>query len=385
MSDGSARDDTGSTGSHGASNDEAESTSQYLMRLMKEKLGLSDEKPDKVLDQVDIEGIVKYIKSGKCKKIVTMAGAGISTSAGIPDFRSPGTGLYDNLQKYNLPSPQAIFDIGFFRENPEPFFQLAKELWPGTFKPTVCHYFLRLLEEHGVLLRHYTQNIDTLEHVAGLSPDKIVEAHGTFHTSHCVTCGASYTQEWIKEKIFADTVPHCEKDECLGLVKPDIVFFGEALPTRFVECVQSDMGECDLLIVMGTSLVVQPFASLTNRVPKSTPRLVINLEKPEGGSDPFMMLLGMGHGFDFDGEDNYRDVFHQNTCDDGCMTLAEKLGWKDELDSLVKKEHSRIDEESNGAGGLQPMPDAEEKQKDQGSKDNKTEAPAKDDAPQQKL
>ena len=78
------------------------------------------------MSSVDFEGILAYIKAGKAKNIITMAGAGISTSAGIPDFRTPGSGLYDNLQKYNLPDPQAIFDIGFFRSNPEPFFQLAK-------------------------------------------------------------------------------------------------------------------------------------------------------------------------------------------------------------------------------------------------------------------
>lgn len=78
-------------------------------------------------------------------------------AAGIPDFRSPGSGLYHNLQKYKLPNPQAIFEIGFFRQNPKPFFTLAKELYPGTFKPTTCHYFIKLLNQKGLLLRHYTQ------------------------------------------------------------------------------------------------------------------------------------------------------------------------------------------------------------------------------------
>lgn len=74
------------------------------------------------------------------------------TAAGIPDFRSPETGLYHNLQKYNLPEPQAIFEINFFRQNPKPFFTLAKELFPGKFKPTVSHYFIRLLHEKGEVL-----------------------------------------------------------------------------------------------------------------------------------------------------------------------------------------------------------------------------------------
>ena len=78
-------------------------------------------------------------------------------SSGIPDFRSPGTGLYNNLEKYNLPFPEAIFDIEFFKSNPKPFFVLAKDLYPGAFNPTPSHWFIRLLHEKGILLRHYTQ------------------------------------------------------------------------------------------------------------------------------------------------------------------------------------------------------------------------------------
>ena len=80
--------------------------------------------------------------------------------------RTPGTGLYDNLQKYNLPFPEAVFDVSFYRRNPAPFTQLAKELWPGLhFAPTLSHSFLTLLHNKGLLLRCYTQNIDGLEHV----------------------------------------------------------------------------------------------------------------------------------------------------------------------------------------------------------------------------
>lgn len=123
-------------------------------------------------------------------------------AAGIPDFRSPGSGLYHNLQKYKLPHPQAIFELDFFYDNPKPFFVLARELYPGSFKPTKCHYFIKLLEEKGYLLRHYTQNIDTLERVAGVNEEKLVEAHGTFHKGHCVLCDKEYPLEWMKSKMF---------------------------------------------------------------------------------------------------------------------------------------------------------------------------------------
>lgn len=307
-------------------------------------LGLKDEpKIESLLDTVDFNGIIKYIKDGKAKNIITMAGAGISTSAGIPDFRSPETGLYDNLQKYNLPEPTAVFSIDYFKENPEPFFMLARELWPGVFKPTTCHYFIRMLQEKGLLLRHFTQNIDTLESVAGLDPEVCVEAHGHFRTGHCIQCRAEYTQDWMKERIMKPSIPKCEAEGCDGVVKPDIVFFGENLPFRFLKCMSEDFGKCDLLIIMGTSLLVQPFASLVNRTKENVPRMYINLENScPPKLDPIMTVI-FGSGFDFDGENNYRDIFWQGTCDDGCMALAEALGWGEELKNLVTTEHAKID------------------------------------------
>ncbi|CAJ1066224.1 NAD-dependent protein deacetylase sirtuin-2 [Xyrichtys novacula] len=312
----------------------------FLRNLFSSTLGLGS--AEKVLDDLTLEGIAQYIKSGKCKNIICMVGAGISTSAGIPDFRSPGTGLYANLQKYNLPYPEAIFQIDYFKKHPEPFFALAKELYPGQFKPTVCHYFMKILKEKGLLSRCYTQNIDTLERVAGLEGEDLIEAHGTFYTSHCVSfcCRKEYSLDWMKDKIFSDDIPQCDK--CSSLVKPDIVFFGENLPVRFFTSMKMDFPRCDLLIVMGTSLQVQPFAGLVGRVSKSCPRLLINMEKA-GQADPLLGLLGFGGGMDFDSDKAYRDVAHISTCDDGCLALADLLGWKAELEDLVKREHARID------------------------------------------
>ncbi|XP_068125901.1 NAD-dependent protein deacetylase sirtuin-2 isoform X2 [Hyperolius riggenbachi] len=324
------------------SSDESNGASEmdFLRDLFSRTLGIGS--PEKVLDELTLEGVSKFMLSGKCKNVVFMVGAGISTSAGIPDFRSPGSGLYSNLQKYNLPYPEAIFEIGYFKQNPEPFFALARELYPGQFKPTICHYFLRMMKEKGLFLRCYTQNIDTLERVAGLSSDDLVEAHGTFHTSHCVGtfCKSEYSLSWMKEKIFSDLIPKCEK--CNSLVKPDIVFFGESLPSRFFSTLKSDFPKIDLLIIMGTSLQVQPFASLVGKVPSKTPRLLINKEKT-GEGDSFFGLLGLGGGMDFDSEKAYRDVAWLGNCDDGCLALAEFLGWKAELEELVKKEHAIID------------------------------------------
>ena len=111
-----------------------------------------------------IPDLVRGLKGSNFQNIVVVQGAGISTGSGIPDFRSKGTGLYSNLAQYNIPYPEAIFDIDFFRLRPKPFYTLAKELYPsGKYKPNVVHYFIRLLFEKQMLLRVYTQNIDGLE------------------------------------------------------------------------------------------------------------------------------------------------------------------------------------------------------------------------------
>uniref|UniRef100_A0A8C6Y9Q8 NAD-dependent protein deacetylase n=1 Tax=Naja naja TaxID=35670 RepID=A0A8C6Y9Q8_NAJNA len=313
---------------------------EFLRNLFSRTLGFGSEKPQKVLEELTLEGVTNFILTEKCKNIICMVGAGISTSAGIPDFRSPGTGLYANLQQYNLPYPEAIFEIGYFKQNPEPFFTLARELYPGQFKPTVCHYFIRLLKDKGLLLRCYTQNIDTLERVAGLDAEHLVEAHGTFYTSHCISssCKKSYSLEWMKEKIFASLTPRCEK--CQSVVKPDIVFFGENLPPRFFSLMQSDFQNADMLIIMGTSLQVQPFASLVSRVPTNTPRLLINKEKTGE------VRLGLQPAF------FGLDVAWLGDCDEGCLALAELLGWKKELEELVQKEHAIIEAQSGQAVGV---------------------------------
>lgn len=230
--------------------------------------------------------------------------------------------MYHNLQKYDLPHPTAVFEIDYFRRNPQPFYTLAKELYPGNFKPTPCHYFVKLLHDKGLLLRHYTQNIDTLERIAGIPDEKLVEAHGTFYTNHCIDCHEEYSKEWVKEQIFSDSIPTCKK--CNSVVKPDIVFFGEDLPRKFYTLPENDFKECDLLIIMGTSLEVQPFASLVSRPHKKCIRLLINRE-PVGQSSHFSFLFG-GDTLRFGKENNKRDIAWLGDCDDGIMELADKIG-----------------------------------------------------------
>ncbi|CAE6915122.1 sirt2, partial [Symbiodinium sp. CCMP2592] len=190
----------------------------------------TEEKMEPVLASFDLEGITRYIADKACKKIVVMCGAGISTSAGIPDFRTPGTGLYDNLQRFNLPQAESIFELRFFRDNPGAFYELAREMWPGNFEPTPAHYFIRLLHDKGILLRCYSQNIDSLECRAGLPAEKLVAAHGNFDAAHVIDREPEVLVDINELKAALDKGEEgwqklrAEKG---GLVKPKIVFFGE--------------------------------------------------------------------------------------------------------------------------------------------------------------
>ncbi|RLN50446.1 hypothetical protein BBJ29_000988 [Phytophthora kernoviae] len=261
------------------------------IRLIKPAVSRPREKLDNVNSLQDVASLLR-----SSKKIVVLAGAGISVSCGIPDFRSEN-GIYSRLGEYNLPNPQCMFDIEFFRSNPRPFFAFAKELFPKssgfTFVPSRCHYFLKLLEDKGKLLRIYSQNIDMLEHAAGISHEHSVLCHGSFATATCLACKKIYPNDAIREDVLSQQVPMCKAcNSPDGIVKPDIVFFGESLPRRFHDSIKSDEGEADLVLVMGSSLKVNPVRSIVGRFRKETPMILINRE-PVGRPHKFdVELLG---------------------------------------------------------------------------------------------
>ena len=271
---------------------------------------------------------------GKFQNVVIMCGAGISTSAGIPDFRSPSAGLYFKLRKYNLPYPEAVFEGSYFRTNPLPFYGLIRELFPSTLTPTTTHKFFSLLHQKGILRRIYTQNIDALEYLAGVPEDKIIEAHGSFQKSYCTKCKKSYDLKWLKTEIFSpernDGVPKCVT--CNGVVRPDVVLFGEPLPSRFWENIDSDFQQCDLLLVLGTSLVVSPFNTLVGKPRSSVPRCYINLTKPGKTGTLLGWLMTMGANVDFSRE---TDLVLLGDCDDTVRQLADKLDWRQELENIT--------------------------------------------------
>ena len=166
-----------------------------------------------------------------------------------------------------------------------------------------------------------------------------VAAHGNFDSAKCLNGHDANIYE-VERACRAGTPMTCAK--CGEFVKPDIVFFGENLPRRFFECAQKDFEVCDLLIVIGTSLVVHPFAGLIERPKEHVPRLLINLERCGEAQNTRvtnlyrMAGLGRGTGFDFDEATNYRDALFLGQCDDGVAELCSMLGWKDELDALIE-------------------------------------------------
>ncbi|XP_061578657.1 NAD-dependent protein deacetylase sirtuin-3 [Cololabis saira] len=269
-----------------------------------------------------LASVARLVKLGRCKNVVVVAGAGISTPSGIPDFRTPGTGLYANLEKYNLPYPEAIFNIEYFSDNPQPFFSLAKALYPGTHRPNYIHYFIRMLHHKGLLLRVYTQNIDGLEKLCGIPDDKLVEAHGNFATASCHLCYTPYPAEEAKCAIMNDNVPTCSF--CSATVKPDVVFFGEDLPQKYFLHTK-DFPKADLLIIMGTSLQIEPFASLVNTVRSTVPRLLLNRH----AVGPFERVpLRRG------------DHVELGDLADTVQRLAEMLGWSSEIDELMRSQET---------------------------------------------
>ena len=199
-----------------------------------------------------IEQLAKILM--KSKDIVFFGGAGISTSSGIPDFRS-SNGLYSKKLNRNF-SPEQAVSYSFFMRYPEEFYDFYKKnlIYPEA-KPNACHIALAKLEEMGKLKAVVTQNIDGLHQAAG---SKVVyELHGSVLRNYCTKCHSFYDVKYI---LAADGIPKCEK--CGGTVKPDVVLYEEGLNDEIVTNSIKAIAAADTLIIGGTSLVVYPAAGL---------------------------------------------------------------------------------------------------------------------------
>ena len=187
----------------------------------------------------------------EASRIVFFGGAGVSTESGIPDFRS-ADGIYS--QKYKFP-PEEIVSHGFFMSNTEEFYRFYRDrmIFPDA-KPNVAHLKLAELERAGKLSAVITQNIDGLHTAAGSK--RIIELHGSVHRNFCMKCGKSYGLDFI---MGCEGAPRCE---CGGIVKPDVVLYGENLNDNDINSAVNEISRADVLIIGGTSLAVYPAAGL---------------------------------------------------------------------------------------------------------------------------
>ncbi len=225
-----------------------------------------------------IEKLSEYIKeSNHC---VVLTGAGISTSAGIPDFRGE-KGIY-TLKKYD---PYKTFNYGYFLKNPSYFFDFAKEFLTlyKEIEPTRMHKLLAEMEKRGYVKTIITQNIDGLHQKAGSK--NVIEIHGTMTRGYCLKCGEEYNFEQMAEMLIKKSKMEC--DRCGGLVKPDIVFFGEQVKDLFLA--EEESYNSDLFIVIGSSLAVFPAASLPFL--SSGKRVIINKGPLDARRERFDLLI----------------------------------------------------------------------------------------------
>jgi NAD-dependent deacetylase len=213
-------------------------------------------------------------------RIVFFGGAGVSVPSGIPDFRSDN-GLYK--QKFRYPAEVMLSHDFFYRHTSE-FYDFYKTcmLYPNA-KPNAAHLKLAELEKAGKLTAVITQNIDGLHQAAGSK--NVLELHGSVLRNHCVSCGKFYPLSFITG---TEGVPRCE--HCGGLIKPDVVLYGESLDEEVLTDSVNAIFDCDLLIVGGTSLSVYPAAGLLRYLRKDARLCIVNLSATGADSQADLLI-----------------------------------------------------------------------------------------------
>ncbi|OCT51853.1 NAD-dependent histone deacetylase SIR2 [Cladophialophora carrionii] len=312
-----------------------------------------------------LDHAVSLFKSSR--NIIVLTGAGISTSLGVPDFRS-ANGVYNLLVDSVYDDPQELFHIENFKADPEEFFKQAAKVFPkmqglvpsnGTAAPPLVpkfsrtHAFIAMLQAKGKLLTNYTQNIDGLEVAAGVSQSKLIQCHGTLGTATCMSCGKRVTARKYMPVVQAGGVPYCKcsledggprpstktkhrgrtgrkkrkRDEYedsdseesngragfpKGLLKPDMTFFGEEIADSYAPRLKLDKSKVDLLVIIGTSLKVEPVNEMLLNIPPTVPQIWISKDRCQReGVKVDIELLG--------------------ECDLILEEIARRAGWEDAL------------------------------------------------------
>jgi len=235
------------------------------------------------------------------KRTVVFTGAGLSTESGIPDFRSPG-GVWD---RYN---PEDFYFQNFLASETsrEKYWQMATEMYEPIkmAQPNQAHLAIAELEKLGKLDCVITQNIDGLHFKAGNSEEKVIQLHGTAIFVSCLSCQKRYDRDEIQEQIKkGQRAPRC--NDCGGLLKPATISFGQSMPEKETQEAYHRASLCDLFIVIGSSLVVQPAASMPLVAKRNGARLVIINRDPTPHDDMADLVIH----------------------DQACQTMAEILGY----------------------------------------------------------
>ena len=217
-----------------------------------------------------IEKVAQWIATAK--RTVVFAGAGLSTESGIPDFRSPG-GVWDRYD------PQDFYFQNFLSSETsrEKYWKMSTEMYEPMKKaqPNPAHLAIAEMEELGKLDCVITQNVDGLHFKAGNSEERVLQLHGTAMHVSCLSCRKSYDRDMIQQRLrkTGGKAPRC--DDCGGFLKPATISFGQSMPEKETEEAHRRSSLCDLFIVIGSSLVVHPAASMPLVAKQNGARLVI--------------------------------------------------------------------------------------------------------------
>jgi NAD-dependent deacetylase len=218
----------------------------------------------------EVERLAGLIR--EAESVVALTGAGISVPSGIPDFRSPGSGLWEKVD------PMEVAHIDAFHRDTARFWSFYRPRFTelGAKRPNAAHAALAALESRGLLSAVITQNIDRLHQKAGAT--RVIEVHGSIQTSSCTGCGASYALEMVEALFDDEGIATC--GACMGKVKPDVVLFGEFLPEGPMDEAHRLCERCDLLLCVGSSLEVYPVAGLPSVALNRGARLAIVTQGP---------------------------------------------------------------------------------------------------------
>ncbi|MFL5780639.1 MAG: SIR2 family NAD-dependent protein deacylase [Thermoleophilaceae bacterium] len=206
------------------------------------------------------------------ERAVVLTGAGVSVPSGIPDFRTPGTGLWEKV------NPMKVAHIDAFRRDPDRFWSFYSDRFAGLVqkRPNPAHEAIAELERRGLVRGVITQNIDRLHRAAGSR--RVVEVHGSIDHCVCPECGGRVGLDDVLEILKTSPTPECSA--CIAALKPDVVLFGELLPEAAMAEAHALAQEADLMICVGSSLEVYPVASLPGLTLDGGGRLVLVTQGP---------------------------------------------------------------------------------------------------------